>query len=65
MLKPHRGILTHKIPAEGFGGLIFALGTVMIFVIGVPEIRQFSLFAIPAGGILAGVLYLWHNQTRW
>jgi len=65
MIKPHRGILINKIPAEGVGGLIFAVGTVLIFTIGVPEIRQFMLLAVPAGGIVAGLIYFWHNQTRW
>ena len=63
--KPHRGILIDQIPAEGAGGLIFALGTVLIFLIGVPEIRQFLSVAL-LGGLLVGALrYYWYNQTNW
>jgi len=64
-MKPHRGILIDKIPAEGFGGLVFALGTLLIFLIGVPEIRQASVLLLPAGLLTAGLLYFWRNQTRW
>ena len=65
MWKPHRGILINRIPAKGVGGLIFALGTVVIFALGIPEIRQFAPFALLGGGLVAALLYFWHNQTRW
>lgn len=64
-MKPHRGILIDKIPAEGFGGLVFAFGTLLIFLIGVPEIRQAAFLLVPAGLLMGGGLYYWHNQTRW
>ncbi len=63
--KPHRGILIDQIPAEGPGGLIFALGTVLIFSIGVPEIRQFLPVALVGGLLVAAGRYYWHNQTNW
>ena len=63
--KPHRGILIDQIPAEGAGGLIFALGTVLIFAIGVPEIRQFLPVALLGGLLVAAGRYYWLNQTNW
>ena len=63
--QPHRGILIDQIPAEGAGGLIFTLGTVLIFLIGVPEIRQFLPVALFGGLLVAAGRYYWHNQTNW
>ncbi len=63
--KRHRGILIDQIPAEGAGGLIFALGTVLIFSIGVPEIRQFLPVGLVGGLLVAAGRYYWHNQTNW
>ena len=63
--KPHRGILIDQIPAERAGGLIFALGTVLIFAIGVPEIRQFLPVALLGGLLVAAGRYYWLNQTNW
>jgi hypothetical protein len=65
MIKPHKGILIDKIPVDGFGGLVFAVGTMVIFMIGIPEIRQFSILALPLGLLVAGGLYYWRSQTRW
>ena len=63
--KPHRGILINKIPARGIGGLIFAIGIVAIFLVGVPAFRPLAPFIL-VGGVLAGaLLYYWRNQTRW
>ncbi len=63
--KPHPGILIDQIPAEGDGGLIFSLGTVLIFAIGVPEIRQFLPVALLGGLLVAAGRYYWLNQTNW
>ena len=63
--KLHRGILIDQIPAEGAGGLIFAVATILIFSIGVPEIRQFLPVALVGGLLVAAGLYYWHNQTTW
>ena len=62
---PHRGILIDQIPADGPVGLIFALGTILIFLIGVPEIRQFMPVALLGGLLVAAGRYYWHNQTNW
>ena len=53
----HRGILTHRIPAEGVGGALFALGVAVIFWVGVPAFRPLVLFSLAAGMGLAPILY--------
>ena len=63
--KPHRGILIDQIPADGAVGLIFALGMVLIFSIGIPEIRQFLPVALLGGLVVAALRYYWLNQTNW
>ncbi len=63
--KPHRGILIDQIPAKGVAGLIFALGTMAILLIGIPEVRLFFAVSLAAGALLGGGLYFWRNQTRW
>ena len=65
MTKPHPGIRIDKIPARGIGGLIFALGIVTLFAIGIPSMRWFLIAAVPAGALVAWGLYWWRNQTRW
>ncbi len=64
-MKPHRGILIDQIPADGAAGLMFALSTVVIFLIGIPEIRQFLPIAVAGGLLVAAGRYYWHNQTTW
>jgi hypothetical protein len=48
---PHRGIRIDRIPAEEGGGLIFAIGIVVIFLIGVP-----AMWPVVAASALCGVL---------
>ncbi len=64
-LRPHRGILIDQIPAAGPGGLIFALGTMAIFLVGVPEIRQVFPVVLLGGLLVASGRYYWNNQTTW
>ena len=63
--KPHRGILIDQIPADGAAGLMFTLSTVLICLIGVPEIRQFLPIAVVGGLLVAAGRYYWHHQTNW
>jgi len=56
-MTPHRGILTHRIPAEGIGGLIFALGMTAIFLLGVPGFRPVVALCVLGGVLLAPVLH--------
>ena len=39
MKYPHAGIRIDRIPAEGMGGLIFAVGTAFIFLLAFPALR--------------------------
>jgi hypothetical protein len=60
-MSPHRGILISRIPAEGVGGLIFALGTTAIFLLAVPAFRPIVAFCLLGGVALAAVLRRVHN----
>lgn len=57
MASPHQGIRIDHIPAEGMGGLIFALGTVAIFLIGFPALRPMAAVALLGGLLLAPILH--------
>jgi len=61
MASPHQGIRIDHIPAEGVGGLIFALGTVAIFLIGFPALRPVAALALLGGLLLAPVLHRLHR----
>lgn len=57
MTFPHAGIRIDHIPAEEGGGLIFAVGMVALFLIGVPAMRPVVALAVLGGILLAPVLY--------
>ena len=61
----HQGIRIDKIPVEGTPGFLFMAATLLIFLAGIPAVREFLLITSIAGAIGAGLLYFWHNQTRW
>ena len=63
-MQNHPGIRIDRIPASGVGGLLFTVATIVIFL-GVPEVREFMLIGLVGGVPTAGILYFWHNQTRW
>src|SRR5262245_40863139 len=52
----HRGISMHHISVEGAAGLLFVIGTVLIFALGIPAIREILLFTVPVGILGGGVL---------
>jgi len=58
MTYPHPGIRIDRIPAEEGGGLIFMIGIVSIFLIGVPAMRPVVALAALGGLLLAPVLHL-------
>jgi hypothetical protein len=60
-MSPHRGILISRIPAEGLGGLIFALGTAAVFVLAVPAFRPLVAACVVGGVLLAPVLRRLHS----
>ena len=61
MTSPHQGIRIDHIPAEGVGGLIFALGTVAVFLIGFPALRPVAALALLGGLLLAPILHRRHR----
>lgn len=53
----HQGIRIDHIPAEGAGGLIFALGMVAIVLVGFPALRPVAAACLAGGVLLAPVLH--------
>ena len=59
----HPGITMHKLPVSGNAvGLLFAAGSMAIFLVGVPSIRVFSLATIPLGLAVALSLRFFHRR---
>jgi hypothetical protein len=56
-MKYHAGIQIDRIPAEGMGGLIFAVGTALIFLVAFPALRPIMAAAAIGGLLLAPVLH--------
>jgi hypothetical protein len=57
MARPHPGIRIDHIPAEGVGGLIFAVGSTVIFLMAFPALRPIAVAAAVGGLLLAPVLH--------
>jgi hypothetical protein len=57
MASPHQGIRIDHIPAEGAGGLIFAIGSAAIFLMAFPALRPIAAAAAIGGLLLAPVLH--------
>jgi hypothetical protein len=63
MPKPHPGITMHKISfGGGFIGLVFALGSALIFLLGFPTLWYFVAFAFLLGIGIAALLHI--SQRR-
>ncbi len=60
----HRGILTNEIPVQGFPGVLLT-AVMMVAILGTPAAWQFFLVTSAVGVMGAGIMYWWHNQTRW
>jgi hypothetical protein len=58
----HPGISIHHIPVEGAVGLLFVFGTVFIFGVGVPAVREIFFLTVPLGGLALGILHYWHKH---
>ncbi|HEX4594139.1 MAG TPA: hypothetical protein VH157_07680 [Bryobacteraceae bacterium] len=59
----HPGISMHKLPVSGGAvGLLFAAGSMLVFLIGVPSVRVFFLAAIPLGLGFAFALRFFHKR---
>jgi hypothetical protein len=57
MKYPHAGIRIDQIPAEGAGGLIFAIGTAFIFLTAFPVLLPVAGAAVLGGLALAPALH--------
>ena len=57
MQNSHQGIRIDHIPAEGMGGLIFAIGSSLIFLLAFPALRPIAVAAAAGGLLLAPVLH--------
>jgi hypothetical protein len=54
---PHPGIRIDRIPVEGGGGLIFAVGIVVLFLVGFPALRPIVAATVLGGILLAPILH--------
>jgi hypothetical protein len=63
-LERHPGITMHRIAVGGsIMGAVFAIGTVLIFAIGLPVSRWFLLGSVLLGTGVAAALYVWHKNN--
>jgi hypothetical protein len=61
--RPHRGITMHRLSVGGdFPGLLFAVGSVLIFLIAIPALWYVVAGAVVAGLVIAAVLQFGHNK---
>ena len=58
----HRGISMHHIPVEGAVGLLFVIGTCLIFALGIPAVRGILVVTVPLGVVGAAGLVYWHKR---
>ncbi len=61
-LSNHPGISMHHIPVEGAVGVLFVCGTVFVFVVGIPAIREIFLLTAPLAALALGILLYWHKH---
>jgi hypothetical protein len=61
--RPHRGITMHRLSVGGdFPGLLFAVGSVLIFLIAIPALWYVVAGAAVVGLVIAAVLQFVHNK---
>jgi len=60
---PHRGIDMHRLPVGGdFPGLVFAVGTALIFLIALPALWYLVVGALAVGLVIAAVLQVIYDK---
>jgi hypothetical protein len=60
---PHRGIDMHRLPVGGdFPGLVFAVGTALIFLIALPPLWYLVVGALAVGLMIAAALQIVHDR---
>ena len=62
-MTPHRGITMHKIPVEGGAGLLYVLGTLVVFLLALPQLAPLAVAGLAGGLLLAPVLYRWRARS--
>jgi hypothetical protein len=59
---PHRGITMHQLPVGGnIPGLVFAVGSALIFLLAIPALWYVLAGAVAAGLLIAGLRQLLHR----
>ena len=59
---PHRGITMHEMPVGGsFPGLLFAIGSALIFLFAIPALWYVVAAAAVVGLVIAAVLSILHS----
>jgi hypothetical protein len=53
-----------KIPTKGILGALIGVGIVVIILVAVPAARWFLLLSLPAGLLVAAILYLSRRRER-
>jgi ABC-type phosphate transport system permease subunit len=61
-MEPHPGIQISKIPVKGVMGAVFAVGVVLMLLVGLPPVRGFLLISAPIGVIIGVFLYTWRKR---
>ena len=56
------GIRIHKIPVKSWAGLLFAVGVMSLFFVGLPQVRWFFVLALPVGVLIGVALYLYDRR---
>jgi type III secretory pathway component EscS len=60
---PHRGITMHQLPVAGnFPGLVFAIGTALIFLFAIPALWYVLVAAVVVGLLVAALLQVVHRE---
>lgn len=60
---PHPGITMHKLPVGGgFAGLLFAVGSAVIFILGLPSLWYFVAFSAVLGVGIAVIFRLVNSR---
>jgi hypothetical protein len=60
---PHRGITMHKLPVgDNFPGLIFAVGSALIFLFAIPALWYVLVAAVAIGLVVAALLQIVHRE---
>jgi membrane protein YdbS with pleckstrin-like domain len=60
---PHRGITMHEMPVGGsFPGLLFAVGSALIFLFAIPALWFVVAAAAVVGLVIAALLAIFHDH---